>query len=124
MSHQYATSKITPIWEAALIIWDEVPMQHKFCFEGVDRSLKDVTGKYSKMFGGIPTVFGDFAQILPVVKKGTRASTVSASFQSSYLWQNMKLLRVTENMRIRKGLKTSNLRSGLLGCPMTQHITA
>ena len=56
---------------AALIIWDEVPMQHKFCFEAVDRTLRDIRSNSDVLFGGLPAILeGDFAQILPVVKNG------------------------------------------------------
>ena len=49
--------------QTSLIIWDEVSMQHKHCFEALHRMLTDVRGD-EYMFGGIPTVFGgDFAQI-------------------------------------------------------------
>jgi len=55
-----------------LIIWDEVPMQHKYCFGAVDRVLNNVcnaVGGYH--FGNIPLVFGgDFARILPIVANG------------------------------------------------------
>ncbi|XP_010669868.1 uncharacterized protein LOC104886988 [Beta vulgaris subsp. vulgaris] len=27
-----------------LIIWDEAPMMHKYCFEALDRSLRDIMG--------------------------------------------------------------------------------
>ena len=65
--------------QISLIIWDEVPMQHKYCFEAVYRMLTDVRGDQS-LFGGIAIVFGgDFAQILPVVKHGRRADIVSAN---------------------------------------------
>ena len=38
------------------------------------------------LFGGIATVFGgDFAQILPVIRRGTRADIVAASLQRSFL---------------------------------------
>ena len=61
----------------ALIIWDEIPMQNKFCFEAVDRTLQDIRSTPDALFGGVPTVLGgDFAQILPVVKNGNRASIV------------------------------------------------
>jgi hypothetical protein len=86
---------------ATLLIWDEVPMQHKFCFEAVDRCLQDIRGNQS-LFGGIPTLFGgDFAQILPVVRRGSRAATVQACIQRSYIWPQLKLLHLTENMRVR-----------------------
>jgi len=57
------------IRRTSLIIWDEVPIQHKACFEAVNRTLKDVCNSGNlQLFGGIPTVLGgDFAQILPVI---------------------------------------------------------
>ena len=57
------------IQETALIIWDEVPMQHKYCFEAVNRTLNDICGTTGNcLFGNIPMVLGgDFAQILPVL---------------------------------------------------------
>ena len=46
----------------ALIIWDEVPMQNKYCFETVHRTLQDLLSADDCVFGGIPTVLGgDFA---------------------------------------------------------------
>jgi ATP-dependent DNA helicase PIF1 len=71
----------------ALIIWDEVPMQHKRCFEAVHRMLTDVRSDDRSLFGGVPTVFGgDFAQILPVVPRGNRADIVNACLQRSFIW--------------------------------------
>ena len=53
-----------------LIIWDEVPMQHRNCVEAVDRTLRDICD-VNKTFGGITVVLGgDFRQVLPVVPKG------------------------------------------------------
>ena len=61
------------IKNTSLIIWDEVPMQNKYCFEAVDRTLRDVM-ENDFLFGGIPVIFGgDFAQIPPVVKYGDRS---------------------------------------------------
>ncbi|XP_068322118.1 ATP-dependent DNA helicase PIF1-like [Pyrus communis] len=79
------------ISDAALIIWDEAPMNHKQYFETLDRSLRDVL-KGSKPgfddlpFGGKPILFGgDFRQILPIVPNGTKADIVEASLTNSYL---------------------------------------
>ena len=70
-----------------LLIWDGVPMQHKFCFEAVHRTLQDICNNDLAIFGGIPIILGgDFAQILPIVCKGYRAQTIQACIQSSYLW--------------------------------------
>ncbi|XP_058774627.1 uncharacterized protein LOC131648911 [Vicia villosa] len=38
-----------------LIIWDEAPMAHRFCFEALDKTLKDIMGgskSSDKIFGG------------------------------------------------------------------------
>ncbi|CAB5127091.1 unnamed protein product [Rhizophagus irregularis] len=61
---------------AKLIIWDEAPMTHRYAFEAVDKTLKDLMKAIDplleeKPFGGKVIVFGgDFCQILPVVIKG------------------------------------------------------
>ena len=39
-----------------LIIWDEVSAQHRYCFEAVDRTLRDLR-KNDTWFGGTPVVF-------------------------------------------------------------------
>ena len=58
-----------------LIIWDEAPMAHKFCFEALDKSLRDIMGlgnESSTIFGGKVIVFGgDFRQMLPFIPRGS-----------------------------------------------------
>lgn len=89
-----------------LIIWDEAPMMHKYCFEALDRSLRDIMRSVDRdnlhrPFGGKVIVFGaDLRQILPVVPKGTRQDIVFATVNSSYLWDSCKVLRLTCNMRL------------------------
>jgi len=60
-----------------LIIWDEAPMTYKFCFEALDRTLKDIMKDditCNSAFGGKVVIFGgDFRQILPVIPRGTRS---------------------------------------------------
>ena len=62
--------------KASLIIWDEVPMAHRNCFEAVDWSLRDIlcfsnSNSGETPFGGKTIVLGgDFRQILLVVSKG------------------------------------------------------
>jgi hypothetical protein len=88
-----------------LIIWDEVPMQHKYCFEVVHRLLVDVRSVTDDiLFGGVPVILGgDFAQILPVVPRGSRADIVTACLQKSFVWPRLKQLRLRTNMRVREG---------------------
>jgi hypothetical protein len=67
---------------AALIIWDEAPMTHRRCFEALDRTMRDILSEKKPSnsmlpFGGKPVVLcGDFRQILPVVRKGSRSAVV------------------------------------------------
>ena len=75
-------------------------MQHRHIHEAVDRTFQDVRGS-NKPFGGLSVVFGgDFQQILPVIVKGSRAQIVNACMQRSTLWQSMKVLHLTQNMRL------------------------
>ena len=88
-----------------LIIWDEVPMQHKYCFEVVHRLLGDLRSVTDDiLFGGVPVILGgDFAQILPVVPHGSRADIVGACLQTSFIWPRLTQLRLRINMRVREG---------------------
>ncbi|CDY70925.1 BnaCnng70400D [Brassica napus] len=91
---------------AKLIVWDEVPMMSRHCFETLDRTMRDIIrSSENKPFGGKVIVFGgDFRQILPVIPGGGRAETVLAVLNSSYLWEHCKVLKLTKNMRLLAGL--------------------
>jgi hypothetical protein len=66
----------------------------------VDRSFRDLRNS-DKPFGGLTIVFGgDFQQILPVILKGCRAQVVSACMQKSFLWNNITVLHLHQNMRL------------------------
>ncbi|QRW08791.1 ATP-dependent DNA helicase PIF1 [Ceratobasidium sp. AG-Ba] len=89
------------IQHTKLIIWDEVPMQNKFCAEAFDRTCQDICSKPGVLFGGITVVFGgDFRQILPVVRHGQPEDIIAACLKRSSLWPQMIKLRLTENMRL------------------------
>ena len=86
--------------QTVAIIWDEVPMQNRYCMEAVDHSMKDVLDN-NRPFGGIVVLWGgDFRQILPVVEKGNREDIVLACIQRSYLWQDVHIFHLTQNMRL------------------------
>ena len=56
-----------------LNIQDEVPMQHKFAPEVIDRILRDFMDQPDLPFGGVTVAFGgDFQQTLPIIPKGTK----------------------------------------------------
>ncbi|KAL6577120.1 hypothetical protein OROMI_011396 [Orobanche minor] len=96
------------IEKTRLIKWDEAPMMNKFCFEALDFTMRDLLNRtytnphaVNKPFGGKTVVFGgDYRQILPVIPGGTRQQIVHASLNSSYLWDNCKVLKLTKNMRL------------------------
>lgn len=61
-----------------IIIWDEAGMHHKYGMEAVNRALRDLMGAFDSRlrfypFGGKVVAFGgDFRQVLPVVRRGTK----------------------------------------------------
>ena len=81
---------------------------HRDAFEALDRTLRDIMGQIDPKnrdipFGNKIIVFGDdFRQILPVVKKGIQIDIVIASFNRSYLWSSVHILKLTINMRIKR----------------------
>lgn len=94
------------IQKTSLIIWDEAPMTHRRCFEALDRTLRDLLSENAPSNGLVPfggkvvVLGGDFRQILPVVRKGSRASIIDASITNSPLWSHAVLLKLTVNMRL------------------------
>ena len=52
---------------------------------------------------------GDFRQVLPVVRRGTRAQVVDACLKCSPLWNRVTVLRLTVNMRV-MATRTDNQR--------------
>jgi len=75
-------------------------MQHKACLEAVNRTLNDVCNSGNQqLFGRIPTVLGgDFALILPAIRRCTRQSTVLASIQYCSIWPHLQILKLKTSM--------------------------
>jgi hypothetical protein len=95
---QSGTAKL--LWTASLIIWDEVTIMKRQGIEVLDNSLRDIMDRPNLPFGGKTVVFGgDFRQVLPVVRRGSRAQIVGASLRMSYLWDSMRHLKLVRNMR-------------------------
>jgi hypothetical protein len=96
-----------------LIIWDEAPAQHRYCFEAVDRTLKDIR-QSEEWFGGIPVVFGgiyitcqnvltatgDGRQCLPVIPHATPIQILDAVILNSPFWKDVQIFHLEENMRL------------------------
>ena len=76
-------------------------MQSRLAIEAVDRSLRDFLDQPNLPFDGITVAFGgDFQQTLPIIPKGTKEDIIGACLQRSILWQKIKVLHLTENMRV------------------------
>ena len=87
------------IRRSSAIIWDEAPMMNRFAFEALDQTFRDITS-LELPFGGKVMIFGgDFRQVLPVVRKGTRSQMVQSSLVNATFWRYVKILRLTQNMR-------------------------
>ena len=100
---------------ASLIVWDEVPMQHRFGPEAVSRTLMDIRND-PRPFGGLTVVFGgDFRQILPVVRRGSPEKIIGASVCRSSIWQKVQVLRLHRNQRLEPTEESSRFASWLLG---------
>ena len=96
------TQRADLIRKADLIIWDELPMTHRYCVEALDRSLRDIT-KHNKLFGGKTILFsGDWRQIGPISKGDTPTEVVDSAFISSPLWQHVNRFRLTKSQRDKK----------------------
>jgi hypothetical protein len=95
------------IQKTSLIIWDEAPVNHRYCFEALDRTLKvimsDITPHSElKQFGAITVVLGgDFRQTLPVLQPANKQQILKACIVNSYLWRQCTVLQLTENMRLK-----------------------
>ena len=76
-----------------VIIWDEFFSNHRECFEAVYKELNGFVGK-------TVVVIGDFKQILPVVKNGTKDDILNATICSSSLWHHFQKCFFKVNMRL------------------------
>ncbi|KAJ8935660.1 hypothetical protein NQ314_012709 [Rhamnusium bicolor] len=91
---------------AALDVWDEAPIYHRFAVEAVDRYFKELTRRPGTLMGGKCVLFDrDFRQVLPVVPRGHRASIIDASLKLSLLWHDFGKLRLHVNMRTAAGAR-------------------
>ena len=79
------TQRADLIRNAYLIIWDELPMTHRYCVEALERSLRDIT-RQNKLFGGKSKLLpGYWRQIGPVSKIDSPTDVVDMpSFQAPY----------------------------------------
>ncbi|XP_073067202.1 uncharacterized protein [Primulina eburnea] len=95
------------IRRASVIVWDEAPMANHYAFESVSKSFQDIMENQIE-FGGKTMVFGgDFRQVLPVVKRGSKAEQIAASISRSTFWNSVKIIHLQQNMRSAQDIEFS-----------------
>ena len=93
---------VTLLFGTKFIVWDEIPMSHRFSVEALHLTLKDLMGNNIIMGGKNISLSGDLRQIGPVVKHGGPAETIDASIISSPLWKHVRRMRLTISQRDRE----------------------
>lgn len=90
-------------------------MAHKHIFKAVEHLVTDCmslnkavnqteypTSNQKIEFGGKLVIFGgDFRQVLPVIARGNRSQIVNSTIKKNSFWKNTKMVKLTENMRIK-----------------------
>ena len=75
-------------------------MTHRYAFEALDKTLQDIMSN-DKLFGGkVVLLGGDFRQVLLVVPKAAQEDIVNATLCHSRIWRYIKVLKLTQNMRV------------------------
>ena len=103
------------IKKTKIIVFDEASMPHKYLIEGLDRTLQDLMSNSEPFGGKVIVLGGDHRQLPCVIKRGSRAQVVAASFKKSYLCPKFKVMKLRENMRVKShgnDNKLQNLTSG------------
>lgn len=83
-----------------LIIWDEAPMMHRYAFEALDRTLRDILNDDRPMGGMVVLLGGDWRQVLPVIPNGSHHEVLKSSLLHSTIWPHVTKLSLTHNMRV------------------------
>lgn len=91
------------IRDVDFFIFDEASMITVNAMTAIDTALKDLYNS-TTLFGGKSMLFGgDFRQVLPVVKKGSRKQIIAACLKASTFWDNLTKYRLIRNMRSTDG---------------------
>ncbi|PIC28806.1 hypothetical protein B9Z55_020608 [Caenorhabditis nigoni] len=91
--------------ELDILILDECSMIPKHALQTADEVLREVTG-INKPFGGkIVILGGDFRQVLPVVRRGTKADQIDMCLKNSEIWDLFQVCHLKANMRVTSGDK-------------------
>lgn len=86
--------------QAAMVIWEELPMAKKAVIECANQLLQDIMGNDLPFGGKLFIGLGDFRQVAPVIRGSSGpTATLNSSIRTSDLWANFKILRLTIPIR-------------------------
>uniref|UniRef100_A0A8R1I4Z2 ATP-dependent DNA helicase n=2 Tax=Caenorhabditis japonica TaxID=281687 RepID=A0A8R1I4Z2_CAEJA len=92
-NHSKGSNETKKLKEVDVIIWDECSMISKTALETADFVLRDLPDSPFSFGGKRIVLGGDFRQILPVIRRGTKTDLINNCIKNSYLWnqfQNFK----------------------------------
>ena len=96
------------------ILWDEIVPQHRYAIEALDRTFRDLRNN-DKPFGGVALLIGgDFKQTLPVILKASSEQILDATITRSYLWKDIEIIHLHQNMRVIDDSEAEEFREWLL----------
>uniref|UniRef100_A0A8R1HK93 ATP-dependent DNA helicase n=1 Tax=Caenorhabditis japonica TaxID=281687 RepID=A0A8R1HK93_CAEJA len=102
-NHSKGSDEAKKLKEVDVIIWDECSMISKTALETADFVLRDLTDSPSPFGGKRIVLGGDFRQILPVIRHGTKTDPINNCIKNSYLWNQFQKFSLLDNMRFING---------------------
>ena len=82
-----------------LLIWDEAPMAPGTALEIVDLIFRGLIGVKIPFDEKVVVLGGDFRQVLPVIRKGSRCAIIASTIKKSSVWTLFQTFKLTHNMR-------------------------
>uniref|UniRef100_A0A8R1EI30 ATP-dependent DNA helicase n=1 Tax=Caenorhabditis japonica TaxID=281687 RepID=A0A8R1EI30_CAEJA len=99
-NHSKGSNETKKLKEVDVIIWDECSMISKTALETADFVLRDLPDSPFSFGGKRIVLGGDFSQILPVIRRGTKTNLINNCIKNSYLWNQFQKFSLLDNMRI------------------------
>ena len=85
---------------ATVIVWDEISMTISYALDAVDTFFQDLMGNNLPFGGKIFVATGDFRQILPVVKGGSKFDLLNVIAKKAKVWPLLQKRSLRTNVRL------------------------
>uniref|UniRef100_A0A8R1EDJ0 ATP-dependent DNA helicase n=1 Tax=Caenorhabditis japonica TaxID=281687 RepID=A0A8R1EDJ0_CAEJA len=102
-NHSKGSDEAKKLKEVDVIIWDECSMISKTALETADFVLRELTDSPSAFGEKRIVLGGDFRQILPVIRHGTKTDPINNCIKNSYPWIQFQKFSLLDNTRIING---------------------